>query len=86
MDRRGLDLHHGGSSSHRRRTERASLGHQFRSAVLAYNRLVRARNGYKNAFAQIDVQLQRPFDLIPNLVETAKAYLTWRTSGKRWTQ
>jgi LemA protein len=43
--------------------------------VFAYNRLVRARNGYKNAFAQIDVQLQRRFDLIPNLVETAKAYM-----------
>jgi LemA protein len=43
--------------------------------VLAYNRLVRARNGYKNAFAQIDVQLLRRFDLIPNLVETAKAYM-----------
>lgn len=43
--------------------------------VLAYNRLVRSRNGFKNAFAQIDVQLQRRFDLIPNLVETAKAYM-----------
>ncbi|MCL7715714.1 LemA family protein [Stenotrophomonas mori] len=40
-----------------------------------YNGLVRARNGYRNAFAQIDVQLQRRFDLIPNLVETAKGYL-----------
>lgn len=40
-----------------------------------YNGLVRARNGYRNAFAQIDVQLQRRFDLIPNLVETAKAYM-----------
>jgi LemA protein len=40
-----------------------------------YNGLVRARNGYKNAFAQIDVQLKRRHDLIPNLVETAKAYL-----------
>jgi len=40
-----------------------------------YNRLVRSRNAYKNAFAQIDVQLQRRFDLIPNLVETAKAYM-----------
>ena len=40
-----------------------------------YNGLVTARNAYKNAFAQIDVQLQRRFDLIPNLVETAKAYL-----------
>jgi LemA protein len=36
---------------------------------------VRARNAFKNAFAQIDVQLQRRFDLIPNLVETAKAYM-----------
>ena len=40
-----------------------------------YNGLVRARNAFKNAFAQIDVQLQRRFDLIPNLVETAKGYL-----------
>ena len=42
-----------------------------------YNGLVRGRNAYKNAFAQIDVQLQRRFDLIPNLVETAKAYLQY---------
>lgn len=41
-----------------------------------YNALVTARNAYKNAFAQIDVQLQRRFDLIPNLVETAKGYLS----------
>ena len=40
-----------------------------------YNRLVGARNAYKNAFAQIDVQLTRRYDLIPNLVETAKGYL-----------
>jgi len=40
-----------------------------------YNRLVTSRNGYKNAFAQIDVQLTRRNDLIPNLVETAKGYL-----------
>jgi LemA protein len=40
-----------------------------------YNGLVRLRNGYKNAFAQIDVQLTRRHDLIPNLVETAKAYM-----------
>lgn len=40
-----------------------------------YNRLVSARNAYKNAFAQIDVQLTRRHDLIPNLVETAKGYL-----------
>ena len=44
--------------------------------VALYNGLVRLRNAYRNAFAQIDVQLQRRFDLIPNLVETAKAYLT----------
>ncbi|GIJ10273.1 LemA family protein [Micromonospora andamanensis] len=40
-----------------------------------YNGLVRARNAYRNAFAQIDVQLVRRHDLIPNLVETAKGYL-----------
>lgn len=43
--------------------------------VALYNGLVTARNGYKNAFAQIDVQLTRRHDLIPNLVETAKGYL-----------
>lgn len=41
-----------------------------------YNGLVAARNFFKNQFAQIDVQLQRRFDLIPNLVETAKAYMS----------
>ena len=40
-----------------------------------YNGLVTSRNGFKNAFAQIDVQLTRRNDLIPNLVETAKGYL-----------
>lgn len=40
-----------------------------------YNRLVSLRNRYKNAFAQIDVQLKRRYDLIPNLVETAKKYM-----------
>jgi LemA protein len=40
-----------------------------------YNRLVRARNAFKNAFAQIDVQLTRRYDLIPNLVETARGYM-----------
>ena len=40
-----------------------------------YNGLVTSRNGYKNAFSQIDVQLQRRYDLIPNLVETAKGYI-----------
>src|ERR1700729_1044328 len=40
-----------------------------------YNRLVALRNEYKNQFAQIDVQLKRRHDLIPNLVETAKGYM-----------
>jgi LemA protein len=44
--------------------------------VGVYNTLVTLRNRYKNAFSQIDVQLQRRYDLIPNLVETAKGYLT----------
>lgn len=41
----------------------------------AYNRLVSLRNVFKNAFAQIDVQLKRRYDLIPNLVETVKGYM-----------
>ncbi len=44
-------------------------------AISLYNGLVRKRNAYKNAFAQIDVQLTRRHDLIPNLVETAKGYI-----------
>jgi LemA protein len=46
-------------------------------AIIAgmYNKLVTLRNRYKNAFAQIDVQLKRRYDLIPNLVETAKKYM-----------
>lgn len=44
--------------------------------VSIYNRLVKLRNQFKNAFAQIDVQLKRRYDLIPNLVEAAKGYLT----------
>jgi len=44
-------------------------------AISIYNRLVAGRNRYKNAFAQIDVQLTRRHDLIPNLVETAKGYI-----------
>jgi LemA protein len=43
--------------------------------ISGYNRLVALRNRYKNAYAQIDVQLKRRYDLIPNLVETAKGYL-----------
>jgi LemA protein len=44
-------------------------------AVRIYNRLVTLRNRYENAFSQIDVQLKRRYDLIPNLVETAKGYM-----------
>ncbi len=43
--------------------------------IAIYNRLVRLRNAIANAFAQIDVQLKRRYDLIPNLVETARKYL-----------
>ncbi len=43
--------------------------------VSIYNGLVAARNRFKNGFAQIDVQLKRRYDLIPNLVETAKGYI-----------
>ena len=43
--------------------------------VAIYNKLVQLKNRFKNAFAQIDVQLKRRYDLIPNLVETAKGYL-----------
>lgn len=42
-----------------------------------YNRLIRLRNQVKNAWSQIDVQLQRRYDLIPNLVETVKGYMTY---------
>ena len=44
------------------------------AAISIYNGLVTRRNGYKNAFSQIDVQLKRRYDLIPNLVETVKGY------------
>lgn len=45
------------------------------AVVSLYNRLVSLRNRYRNAFGQIDVQLKRRHDLIPNLVETARAYM-----------
>jgi LemA protein len=44
-------------------------------AIMVYNGLVALRNRFKNAFAQIDVQLKRRYDLIPNLVETVKGYM-----------
>ncbi|MCF7848879.1 MAG: LemA family protein [Kiritimatiellales bacterium] len=48
----------------------------FIMVVGMYNGLVTLRNRFKNAFAQIDVQLKRRYDLIPNLVETAKGYMS----------
>ncbi len=51
------------------------LGALVLLAVVIYNKLVRLRNAMSNAFAQIDVQLKRRYDLIPNLVETARKYL-----------
>ena len=55
------------------------LGALLLGAVLfgvgAFNKLVTLRNRFKNAYAQIDVQLRRRYDLIPNLVETAKGYI-----------
>lgn len=44
--------------------------------IAIYNKLVALKNRYQNAFAQIEVQLKRRYDLIPNLVETAKAYMS----------
>ena len=44
--------------------------------AMIYNRLVTLKNRLRNAFAQIEVQLKRRYDLIPNLVETARAYMT----------
>lgn len=43
--------------------------------IAIYNKLIALKNRFKNAFSQIDVQLQRRYDLIPNLVETAKTYM-----------
>lgn len=51
------------------------LGLVFVIGISTYNKLVSLRNIVKNSFSQIDVQLKRRYDLIPNLVETAKGYL-----------
>ena len=51
------------------------VGAMVMFAVAIYNRLVKLRNRFNNAFAQIDVQLERRHDLIPNLVETAKSFM-----------
>lgn len=48
----------------------------FVYVISIYNRLVQLKNQFANAFAQIEVQLKRRYDLIPNLVETAKAYMS----------
>jgi LemA protein len=53
----------------------ALIGGAVFFAISIYNNLVAGRNRFKNAFAQIDVQLTRRHDLIPNLVETAKGYM-----------
>jgi len=53
----------------------ALLGIVAVTIIGSYNDLVKFRNRYKNAYSQIDVQLQRRYDLIPNLVETAKGYM-----------
>jgi LemA protein len=46
------------------------------TTISIYNKLVTLKNRFENAFSQIEVQLKRRYDLIPNLVETAKAYIS----------
>lgn len=58
----------------------AVLGVLLLFVIGQYNQLVTLKNRFKNAFSQIDVQLKRRYDLIPNLVETAKAYMQHEAS------
>ncbi len=51
------------------------LGFIAVSLIVIFNKLVALKNRFENAFAQIEVQLKRRYDLIPNLIETAKGYL-----------
>ncbi|MDL2210138.1 LemA family protein, partial [Desulfovibrio sp. OttesenSCG-928-O18] len=53
----------------------AVIGALAVALIAIYNRLVSLKAGFANAFAQIEVQLKRRYDLIPNIVETAKAYM-----------
>lgn len=80
----GLGARHNGPELNRERADAVSAASWIFVAVFAlvftwavgvYNGLVRRRNRIANAFAQIDVQLKRRYDLIPNLVEVAKRYL-----------
>src|SRR5512139_2287503 len=54
----------------------AVIGVLLIAAIAIYNRLVALRNRFQNAFAQIEVQLKRRYDLIPNLVETVRAFMS----------
>ncbi|MDR1084117.1 MAG: LemA family protein [Deltaproteobacteria bacterium] len=56
------------------------LGAIFLGLMFIYNRLVVLKNRYTNAYSQIDVQLKRRYDLIPNLVESSRAYLAHESS------
>ncbi|MDR1394633.1 MAG: LemA family protein [Deltaproteobacteria bacterium] len=56
------------------------FGSLFAGLMFIYNRLVVLKNRYTNAYSQIDVQLKRRYDLIPNLVESARAYLAHESS------
>ncbi len=52
------------------------IGFILLTVLIIYNSLIRARNRVRNAFSQIDVQLKKRYDLVPNLIETVKGYMT----------